>query len=103
SSDLGGGGVALPSVAVKQTISPGTGDDGARIQAALDAVGALSPDANGLRGAVLLNTGTYEVSGSLTLARSGVVLRGSEGTVVRATGTGTRNLINIAGTGDRKS
>lgn len=97
----GGGGVALPTVAVKQTVSPGTGDDGARIQTAINAVGALTPDANGFRGAVLLTTGVYEVSGSLTIGRSGVVLRGSEGTVIRATGTGSRNLINIAGTGGR--
>ncbi len=97
----GGGGVALPNPPAQQTVSPGTGDDGARIQAAIDAVGALTPDANGLRGAVLLNPGTYEIAGSLTLNRGGVVLRGSSGTVLRATGTGTRNLINIAGSGGR--
>jgi len=97
----GGGGVALPNLPVRQTVSPGTGDDGARIQAALDAVGALTPDANGFRGAVLLNTGVFEVSGSLTLNRGGVVLRGSTGTVIRATGTGTRNLINLTGSGSR--
>jgi hypothetical protein len=97
----GGGGVALPNPAVKQTVSPGTGDDGPRIQAAIDAVGALTADASGFRGAVLLNAGTYEIAGSLTLNRSGVVLRGSSGTVLRATGTGTRNLINVSGSGSR--
>jgi hypothetical protein len=54
---FGGGGVALPSPPVRQTVSPGSGDDGARIQAAIDAVGALTPDASGFRGAVLLNPG----------------------------------------------
>lgn len=97
----GGGGVALPNLPVRQTVSPGSGDDGSRIQSAIDAVGGLTPDSNGMRGAVLLNPGTYEVSGSLTLNRSGVVLRGSQGTVLRATGTGTRNLINVTGSGSR--
>ena len=49
-----GGGVALPFVPVVRNVSPAAGDDGANIQAALDAVGALAPDANGFRGAVLL-------------------------------------------------
>ncbi len=97
----GGGGVSLPTLQVRQTISAGTGDDGARIQSALDAVGALTPDSNGFRGAVLLNPGSYEVSGTLTLSKSGVVLRGSTGTVITASGTSTRNLIEVKGSGSR--
>src|SRR5262249_22202075 len=50
-----GGGVALPSPPVKATVTPGgSGDDGSRIQAAIDAVSRLPPDKNGFRGAVLL-------------------------------------------------
>jgi hypothetical protein len=60
-------------------------DSHARIQAALDKVGAKAPDADGIRGAVLLKRGTYYVTGSL-FVRSGVVLRGEgdgdDGTVL---------------------
>ena len=49
-----GGGVALPDVPVKQTVSPSGGaDDTGLIQAAIDDVSSL-PLENGFRGAVLL-------------------------------------------------
>jgi len=101
----GGGGVKLPEATVLRTVSPGSGDDRARIQAAIDAVGALPADKNGLRGAVRLTKGTYEVSGTITIKTGGVVLRGdgdgSDGTLIKATGTTPRNLINVAGSGGR--
>jgi hypothetical protein len=50
-------------------------DSHGRIQAAIDKVAAMEPDADGSRGAVLLKKGTYYVKGGLTV-RSGVVLRG---------------------------
>ena len=72
-----GGGVALPTVPVKQTVQPTGGvDDTAAIQAALDAVSRL-PLENGFRGAVLLAPGTFNISRSITISTSGVVLRGS--------------------------
>jgi len=89
-----GGGEGIPELTVMQTISPVTGDDTANIQAAIDAVGALTPDANGFRGAVLLNPGTYEVSGQLFLNTSGVVLRGA------GDGRDTNNPTIILGTGN---
>ena len=101
----GGGGVALPVVPVRAKVSPGAGDDGAAIQAAIDQVSALPLDANGFRGAVLLSAGTYEIAGSLTIAASGVVLRGAGdgpgGTLLRATGTAVRELIRVQGAGSR--
>jgi F5/8 type C domain len=72
----GGGGVPLPEVPVRQTVNPSGGDDSAAIQAALDAV-AARPLRNGFRGAVLLGPGKFTCARSLTLAASGVVLRGS--------------------------
>lgn len=72
-----GGGVALPTVPVKQTVKPSGGeDDAAVIQAAIDAVSAL-PLENGFRGAVLLAPGTFPCARTITIAASGVVLRGS--------------------------
>jgi hypothetical protein len=93
----GGGGVALPEVPARVLVEPVEGDDGDRIQAALDYVGSLAPDAAGIRGAVQLVKGHYEISGQLKLNESGVVLRGAgpdeNGTVLIATGTGRRALI----------
>lgn len=97
-----GGGVAIPDAPVRETLSPSaTSDDRSRIQAAITRVGALTPDANGLRGAVLLNAGIYRISAALTLP-SGTVLRGAGqdavgGTTLIATGAG--NMINIGATG----
>ncbi len=100
-----GGGVKIPdNVPVRETVRPGGGDDGARIQAAIDKVSRRSVDRNGFRGAVLLKSGTYEVKGVLTIKKSGVVLRGegqgsSGGTKIIAVGTGKRSLIVVDGGG----
>ncbi len=71
-----GGGVALPTVAVKMTVEPSGGDDTAKIQAAIDAVAGM-PLKDGFRGAVLLAPGVYTCSDPIKIAASGVVLRGS--------------------------
>ena len=59
----------------KEMAYPEGPDSHARIQAALDEIAAMEPDADGIRGALLLKRGTYYVNGTLNL-RSGVVLRG---------------------------
>ncbi|MBA4065636.1 MAG: hypothetical protein C0501_18355 [Isosphaera sp.] len=98
-----GGTVAIPTVAVRATVNPGAGDDGARIQAAIDAVSAMPVGADGFRGAVLLTAGEYQINGSVQIRASGVVLRGAgdgtTGTVLRATGTSQRTLVQVSGTG----
>ncbi len=98
-----GGGVALPVVAAVETLQPEVGDNTARIQTALDAVSAREIGPDGFRGAVLLAPGTFDLSGSLTIAKSGVVLRGSGsgegGTIIRMRGTPHR-LLNIRGAGN---
>lgn len=84
-----GGGVPLPDVPVKKTVEPVTGNNRAIIQAAIDEVSSLSPDANGFRGAVLLKKGVYTLADSVVITTSGVVLRGEgngpNGTVIIAT------------------
>ena len=72
-----GGGVALPSVPVVVTVNPASGDDTANIQAAIDSVSQRTPNAAAIRGAVLLGPGTFDISGTLSITSSGVVLRGS--------------------------
>lgn len=102
-----GGTVPLPAVPVKATVSPVAGDDTANIQAAINTVKALPLDPNGFRGAVLLTAGEYQLSGSLTINASGVVLRGAgsgtNGTVLRATATNQYSLIKITGSGSASS
>jgi len=98
-----GGGVALPEVPTVITLSPSGGDDTPLIQAAIDEVEAMSPDANGFRGAVLLRAGCYEVEGQLFIEQSGVVLRGEGqgiyGTVLYANQRTKHNFITIEGRG----
>ena len=100
----GGGGVAFPNAPIKQALDPQpSGDDTARIQAAIDAVAALPLDGNGMRGTVLLRSGLYRIRGQLRIEESGIILRGqgrgSDGTVLRAKGTDRRSLIVLGGTG----
>jgi hypothetical protein len=98
-----GGGVALPSAPVRVTLSPNSsGDDTSRIQSAINQVAGMAADGQGIRGAVLLQAGTYRLSGTLTIGASGVVLRGSgsgtSGTVINLTGS-AHTFLNVAGSG----
>ena len=95
----GGGGVPLPPVPARYAVAPTGGDDTRIIQAALDAVGRLPLDANGFRGAVALQAGTYRIGGQLRLGASGVVLRG-HGTTLVAAGESRRTLIEVGGKGE---
>ena len=83
------GGVSIPSPAVKITLNPTSGDNTEIIQNAIEQVSAMKM-ANGFRGAVLLNPGTYNCERPLTINSSGVVLRGSgsgsNGTIINLTG-----------------
>src|SRR5262249_55775220 len=79
-----------------------------RIQQALDAVGARAPDANGFRGALLLEPGRYEINGTLRVRQAGVILRGSgdgadptKDTILVAKGDMPhQRTVVIAGSGD---
>jgi hypothetical protein len=84
---------SIPSAAPTILVTPGDGDDTARIQAALD-----TSKEREVRGViVLLAPGRYEISGSLKLG-NGTVLRGSGMgiTTLVATGTDRRSLITIS-------
>jgi hypothetical protein len=82
------GGVKPPSPAVAQRLTPASGDNTARIQAALDSA----------TGTVVLTAGEYEVAGTLSITHSGVVLRGESGARIRLTGQ-PHCLLEIRGTG----
>jgi hypothetical protein len=91
----------IPDVPVEVTLSPSTGDRTADIQNAIDTVAARTPDPNGHRGAVLLKAGSYEVTGTLNINTSGLVIRGegkdANGTVVELTGTAQIALFRFNG------
>jgi hypothetical protein len=103
----GGGGVPIPDVPARVLVAPANGDDGARIQAALDYVSRLPANSQGIRGAVLMVRGRFEVAGSLVIRTSGVVLRGQgvgeNSTVLVATGNSRRTLIELSGASDRRT
>ena len=71
------GGVNLPDIPVVLVIEPVEGDNSAHIQAAIDQVSAMPLNKNGHRGALYLQAGTYPVSQTIYINRSGVVLRGA--------------------------
>ncbi|MCU0794918.1 MAG: autotransporter-associated beta strand repeat-containing protein [Akkermansiaceae bacterium] len=86
------------------TVSPGSGDDTALIQNAINTVKAMTPDANGWRGVVYLNAGEYQLANTVTIDAGGIVLKGAgdsptTGTRLRATATRQYALINVTGSG----
>ncbi|MGB7156797.1 MAG: DUF6298 domain-containing protein [Tepidisphaeraceae bacterium] len=102
-----GGDVEIPIAPVRIVVPPKDGDATVRIQTAIDHVASLPVDERGIRGAVLLQRGRYDVAGALRINVAGVVLRGSgigageNGTTIVATGHDRRTLITIAGKGER--
>jgi hypothetical protein len=92
---------AISDVLARVIVKPSEGDDGPRIQAAIDSVARLPIGADGFRGAVLLTPGQFKVSGRLRISDSGIVLRGSGAgdgdTTVMATGVDRRPLLQIEG------
>ena len=71
-----GGDKKIPNPPVVQTIGPSVHAE-KEIQAAINSLSKKPVDKNGSRGAILLKKGRYEISGSLLIEASGIVLRGS--------------------------
>jgi hypothetical protein len=86
------GGVALPRVPAQINLLPTGADDTAAIQHAIDTISARPLNANGSRGAVQLGPGVFHCSAALTIAASGVVLRGAG-----SGGNHEATTINLAG------
>lgn len=102
-----GGKSPLPTVPTVVSVLPLSGDDTARIQAAITQVSNLPLGPDGFRGAVELGAGEFQIASQLQINASGVVLRGAGretgGTLLRGTGTGQRDLIQIAGAGSEST
>ena len=92
----------IPAVGVVKTVNAIVGDNLANIQSAINEVSTYTPDANGFRGTILFKSGTYNISNSISVSVSGIVLRGEgfdgTGTNFIATKTSQHNLINFKGT-----
>jgi len=81
------------------TLEAPEGDATQLLQDAIDQIARRKPDLHGHRGVILLNEGTYRVSGSLRVQASGIVIRGKHPHTTRLvkTGTGREALIYIEG------
>ncbi len=91
----------IPNISVVKTISPISGDNYEHIQNAIQEVEALPQNADGIRGALLLAAGTYKVSNTLVISKSGVVLRGEgQNTILIATKKAQHTLIEVKGKDD---
>ena len=71
----------IPTVGVVLTINPIVGDNLDNVQNAINQVAAMPLDANGFRGAILFTAGTYNISDTVIISASGIVLRGVGSTV----------------------
>jgi len=99
----GGGGVAIPTLPVRETVWPVVGDNTLNIQAAIDKISSRPLDPGGFRGALLLKAGYYRMATPVKIQASGVVLRGEgmgdTGTILIGTGTGRAAAGGPAGGG----
>jgi len=96
---------AIPTATVKIVVPVIQGDATPYIQRAIDMVSAMQPGKDGLRGAVLLEKGNYQVAGTLKITASGVIIRGSgmgaDGTKIFATGLDRIGVIRLLGKNDK--
>ncbi|MHA1791719.1 MAG: hypothetical protein ACTSVI_03680 [Promethearchaeota archaeon] len=97
------GGVAIPNISTKITLTPVNGDNQPQIQQAINQLASYDLDSNGFRGAILLKEGYYEVNSPLIINASGIILRGEgqgkDGTILNATAEYKHTFLNIQGFG----
>ena len=92
----------IPDAEVVYTLSPSE-NDSELIQGHIDALAARPLNERGLRGAILLEEGTYYLDEPLRISASGIVLRGvsKEGTVLVKRGVERGAVIYIEGAENR--
>lgn len=92
---------SIPTIAVVKTVNAVAGDNWTNVQNAINEVAALPLDSNGFRGAILFKSGTYELSNTITINASGIILRGEgldgSGTNFLATKKAQHTLFNFVG------
>jgi len=97
------GNKAIPEVKVVKELSPRGVNDQQQIQDAINELAKMPINKDGIRGAILLKKGTYEIPGSINITANGIILRG-EGLATKlvAIGVGQRKLISVNGDGSPK-
>ncbi|MCK9477935.1 MAG: discoidin domain-containing protein [Firmicutes bacterium] len=97
----------IPNIPIAEVIEPAEGDDGLRIQEAVDRICELPIRSNGFRGALLIKKGRYEIGDSVYVRKGGIVIRGEgqtcEGTNIVATGSKSRDTFVFTGGGGAKA
>lgn len=88
-------------IGVVLTVNPVAGDNLANVQNAINLVAAMPVDASGYRGTILFTAGIYNLSDTVTISASGIVLRGEgfdgSGTNFIATKPAQHTLFNFLG------
>lgn len=95
----------IADVPVIKTVNANeNGDSQELLQNAIDEVAKLPLNKAGFRGTILLKKGVYKIPGTITITKSGIVLRGEgeNATKLIATGKGQRSLIVFSGDGNLK-
>ncbi len=93
---------SIPNVPVVLTVFPVVGDNLNNVQNAINTVAAMPVGSDGFRGAILFKSGTYNVSDTIKINASGIVLKGEgfngSGTNFIATKSSQYSLFYFAGT-----
>ncbi|MBN2281111.1 MAG: hypothetical protein JXQ65_11060 [Candidatus Marinimicrobia bacterium] len=88
-------------VSIVKILSPVKGDNWQSVQSAIDEVAAMPIQTNGFRGKILLKSGNYEISKTLRIFQSGIVLCGERHpngrTILTATSPKRYNLLEVLG------
>jgi hypothetical protein len=96
------GDIPIFSIGIVLTINPVAGDNLANVQNAINQVAAMPVDASGFRGTILFTAGTYNLSDTVIISASGIVLRGEgfngSGTNFIATKPAQHTLFKFLGT-----
>jgi hypothetical protein len=92
----------LPTIGVVLTVNPVVGDNLANVQNAINQVAAMPVTASGFRGTIVFTAGTYNLSDTVIISASGIVLRGEgfngTGTNFIATKPAQHTLFKFLGT-----
>lgn len=96
------GDIPIFSIGIVLTINPVAGDNLANVQNAINQVAAMPVDSSGFRGTILFTAGTYNLSDTVIISASGIVLRGEgfngSGTNFIATKPAQHTLFKFLGT-----
>jgi len=89
----------FPQGKIVATYNPNGKDDTKTLQALIDSIAAINWDNKAVPKVIILKKGNYFINTTLTIASSGIILRGEgedeKGTVIQYTATTQSNLFNV--------